>query len=231
MESIQDCGAKGREQFSCAQGGCQECVNGLLRAHRKLVVAVVRRQWLGERAAFADLSAGSRQALVQEGNIGLWRAIMGFDPNRGLAFSTYAWRAIERAVWGAVKRAERQTGWSYQALGEELAVALAEAEERQQQREALMQAVSQLPARQAAVVSALYGLQDGWPQTLATVGARLGVTAERVRQLRNDALVQLRLPATSGALRLLLQQEDRASYQRTQRMNRAWLRLRRGRQP
>ena len=61
MKSIQDCGEKGRERFRCAQAGCQECVNGLLLEHRKLVVAVVRKQWLGERAAYADL--------VQEGNM------------------------------------------------------------------------------------------------------------------------------------------------------------------
>jgi DNA-directed RNA polymerase specialized sigma subunit len=129
MKSIHECGQKGRERFRCAQAGCQECVNGLLFEHRKLVVAVVRKQWLGERAAFADL--------VQEGNIALWRAILGFDPERGLAFSTYAWRAIERAVWGAIKRAERGEGWSEWVRGEELALVLVEAEEGREQQEAL----------------------------------------------------------------------------------------------
>lgn len=223
MESIQHCAEKGREPFACAQSGCQACVTELLRGHRKLVVAVVRRQWLGERAAFADL--------VQEGNIALWRAIMGFEPERGLAFSTYAWRAIERAVWAAVRRAEREEGWWQWARGEELAAVLAEAEARQQQQAALRQAVAQLPPRQAVVVSALYGLEDGQPQTLAAVGARLGLTAERIRQIRNDALIQLRLPGLSGSLRLWLQADDRPSYQRTQQMNRDWLRRRRGRQP
>lgn len=223
MESIHCFSGKGEERFHCAQSGCQECVNQLLREHRKLVVAVVRRQWLGERTAFADL--------VQEGNLALWRAILGFDPGRGTAFSSYAWRAIEWAVWGAVARAERQEGWSYQGLGEELAVALGEAEEVKAQREALLAAVGQLPARQATVVSALYGLEDGWPQTLVAVGARLGVTGERIRQIRNDALLQLRLPALSGQLRQLLQEDDRTAYQRTQQMNGQWLRRRRGRQP
>ena len=35
---------------------------------------------------------------------------MGFDPEQGYAFSTYAWRAIERAVWQTVARAERPEG-------------------------------------------------------------------------------------------------------------------------
>lgn len=223
MESIHCFCGEGEERFHCAQSGCQACVNQLLREHRKLVVAVVRRQWLGERSAFADL--------VQEGNIALWRAILGFDPGRGTAFSSYAWRAIERAVWGAVARAERQEGWPYRAAGEELAMTLAAAEEVQAQREALLAAVNQLPARQAAVVTALYGLEDGQRQTLAAVGQGYGLTAERIRQIRNDALVQLRLPALSGHLRLLLAQDNRAAYQRSQQMSRTWLRRRRGRQP
>lgn len=223
MESIHCFAGKGGEQFYCAQSGCQGCVNQLLREHRKLVVAVVRRQWLGERTAFADL--------VQEGNIALWRAILGFDPGRGTAFSSYAWRAIERAVWGAVKRGERQEGWCYHASGEELAVALAEAEEVNAQREALLDAVDQLPARQGAIVRALYGLENGHPQTLAAVGQGYGLTRERIRQVRNDALVQLRLPALSSQLRQLLQEDDRTAYQRAQQMNGQWLRRRRGRQP
>lgn len=224
MESIHCfCGEGEEQRFHCAQSGCQACVNQLLLKHRKLVVTVVRRQWLGERSAFADL--------VQEGNIALWRAILGFDPGRGTAFSSYAWRAIERAVWGAVARAERQEGWPYRAAGEELAVALAEAEEVEGQREALLAAVGRLPARQAAIVTTLYGLENGHPQTLAAVGQVYGLTRERIRQIRNDALVHLRLPALSGPLRQLLAQDDRAAYQRSQQMSRAWLRRRRGRQP
>lgn len=223
MNSIHECDQKGRERFSCAQAGCQECVNGLLLEHRKLVVAVVRKQWLGERAAFADL--------VQEGNIALWRAILGFDAERGLAFSTYAWRAIERAVWSAIKRAERAEGWSEWVKGEELARVLVAAEEGRERREALLHMVSQLPERQAGIVSALYGLENGQGQTLAAVGQCYGVTLERIRQIRNDALLQLRLPGMSSALRRLLQQDNRTAYQHSQQLNGAWLRRRRGGQP
>lgn len=222
MKSIHECGQKGRERFRCAQAGCEECVNGLLFEHRKLVVAVVRKQWLGERAAFADL--------VQEGDIALWRAIIGFEPERGLAFSTYAWRAIERAVWGAIKRAERAEGWSEWVRGEELALVLVAAEEGCERREALLQMVCQLPERQAGIVRALYGLESGQGQTLAAVGQRYGVTLERIRQIRNDALLQLRLPGMSAALRQLLQQDNRTAYQRSQQLNREWWRRRRGRQ-
>jgi DNA-directed RNA polymerase sigma subunit (sigma70/sigma32) len=46
-----------------------------------LVQAVVRRQALGD-LPFAEA--------LQAGGIGLWRAILGYNPQRGIAFSTYA---------------------------------------------------------------------------------------------------------------------------------------------
>lgn len=223
MPSVHHLASKGWEPYGCAQSGCQECVNGLLQRHRKLVVAVVRRQWKGEQAAFADL--------VQEGNIALWRAIMGFDPGRGYAFSTYAWRAIERAVWQAVARAERPEGCLSLPEPEELAEVVAARYDAAVVKEAVIKAVGCLPPRLAGIVTALYGL-DGQPgRTLHSVGLDYGLTRERIRQLRNDALLQLRLPAYSGHLRQLWDRNDRNSYRRMQQLNRDWLHRRRGRQP
>ena len=223
MYSVRHLADKGWEPFGCAQSGCQECVNELLLQHRKLVVTVVRRQWKGDRAAFADL--------VQEGNLALWRAIMGFDHRRGVAFSTYAWRAIERAVWQAVARAERPEGWLPLPEPEEPAAVVAALYDAAVVKRAVVRAVGCLPPRLAGIVTALYGL-DGQPaQTLRSAGIQYGLSKERIRQLRNDALLQLRLPAYSGQLRQLCGESDRGSYQRMQQMNRNWLHRRRGRQP
>jgi DNA-directed RNA polymerase sigma subunit (sigma70/sigma32) len=45
--------------------------------------------------------------LAQEGRIALWRAVLGFDAQRGVAFSTYAGVAVKRQIWQAVARARR----------------------------------------------------------------------------------------------------------------------------
>jgi RNA polymerase sporulation-specific sigma factor len=68
-------------QFIQAQAGCAESLNQLMARHDGLVQAVVRQQVLGELPF---------EEALQAGRIGLWRAILGFDPERGFAFSTYA---------------------------------------------------------------------------------------------------------------------------------------------
>ena len=49
-----------------------------------------------------------------------------------------------------------------------------------------------LDARSADVVRSRYGLVDGRQEKLADIGARHGVSAERVRQLEREALATLR---------------------------------------
>jgi len=219
MDSIHRPSREGSAQFRCAQSGCQECVEALLRQHRGLVLRVVARQWKGERSAYADL--------VQEGWVALWQAIRGYEPERGVVFSTYAWVTISRRIWQVVARAERPAGWTWPAEGE----GVEEAAEAAWVRQELVAAVRRLPVRLGAIVKALYGLDGQPPQTLAEVGVTYGLTRERVRQLRNDALMQLRLPAFGHRLQQLCDQQDRVAYRRMQQLNRAWQRRRRGRQP
>jgi RNA polymerase sigma factor (sigma-70 family) len=52
--------------------------------------------------------------------------------------------------------------------------------------------VSQLDERAADIIRARYGLLDGRQHKLADIGARHGISAERVRQLEREALQKLR---------------------------------------
>jgi RNA polymerase primary sigma factor len=61
----------------------------LIRANTRLVVSVAKR-YLGHDMPFTDL--------IQEGNIGLMRAIRNYDYRRGFKFSTYATWWIRQAI-------------------------------------------------------------------------------------------------------------------------------------
>ena len=211
---------EGPAVFVCAQAGCRACLEALMHRHERLVHAILRRQARGG-VPYDDL--------LQEGRIALWQAILHFDPHRGVAFSTYAWVAIQRGIWRAVAQANRPQGWlSLPEPADPLAEAAA-VWWQAQVHSAVLEALSCLPHPLRQVIVAAYGLDEDPPRSLATIGRRLGVSRERVRQWRNDALVLLRLPTFSAGLCRLCDQDSRAAYARTQALNRAWLRQRRGR--
>jgi RNA polymerase primary sigma factor len=58
-------------------------------------------------------------------------------------------------------------------------------------RDALHQAVSELPEREREVVKLRYGIQGGEPKTIDEVVRRLGISRERVRRIESDALSRL----------------------------------------
>ncbi len=204
--------------FDCAQSRCRECQDALVREHEGLVHVVLRRQRRGD-VPYEDL--------VQEGRIGLWQAVLRFDPQRGVAFSTYAGVAIQRHIWRAVKRANRPQGWTPHP---EAANPVEIAEEQvwwEQVKEALAEAIVRLPDRLRQVICAAYGLDGNGSRTLAAIGQEYGVTGEMARYWRNKALLLLRLAAFSARLRQLCGQDNRAAHARTRALNRAWMRQRR----
>jgi len=210
--------------FRQAQTGGRESLNALMERHDGLVHAVVRRQVLGD-LPYAEA--------LQAGRIGLWRAIVRFDPSRGYAFSTYAWPSIVHHVWRAVKvptRASRRehveaySEWQCIASIDPATLAVAWS-----MHDALHELVTRLSKRLQQVVVARYGLDGQGGRFYREIGKHLGVSGERVRQLHTEALVWLRHPGHSQHLRSLLAYHSLADYEWAEAEAQRWLQRRGGR--
>jgi RNA polymerase sigma factor (sigma-70 family) len=213
MSEVHPLDLEGPAVYGCAQSGCQACLEALILRHEGLVHFVLQRQSRGGMA-YDDLA--------QEGRIGLWKAVLGFDPQHGAAFSTFAVVVIKYRMWKAIARFKRQQRLLPLPEQPDPLQACEEARHRAEVRAALVEAVVRLPDRMRAIMIARYEL-DGQPRrTFKAMGRHFDITGMRVRHLHDDALVLLRLPAYSCRLRSLCRQDSRAAYARTRVLNRAW---------
>ena len=223
----------------------------LVRSNLRLVVNIAKK-YGGRGMSLGDL--------IEEGNLGLIKAVDYFDPNRGVRFSTYAawWikQSIKRALLENVQPVHIPTymvalinQWRHTTaeleseLGRKLSVEemadimqlplrrakvihrivevlgsvsesySGDASDEDQMLEVILEdpnagrpedvlaaveeelkalkLLNKLDPREANILRLHYGLDGNTPMPLKEIAKQLGLTRERIRQIRRDALTKL----------------------------------------
>ena len=208
------------------EAGSQSAKDKMINSNLRLVVSVAKRYAAGSGMALLDL--------IQEGNIGLMKAVDKFDYRRGYKFSTYAMWWIRQSVTRAadelaelmeisrdqmdeIMRLYSDTVSLDSPVGEEEDAMLMNfvADESMPEQyqtaeqgilsEQINEILSELTEREQTILRLRFGFVENRIWTLEEVGREYHVTRERIRQIEGKALRKLKMKKETKSLRAYIE--------------------------
>jgi len=132
--------------------------------------------------------------LIQEGFLALLKAWYAWNPNMQSTFTTYAWKSVSGLLKKSLKAQQ-----PFLIADEEILNLIRSREESPTKRlyeteliNDLYNALRNLPRKEQKVINECFGLNGHKKRTLSEIGREMGISGERVRQLREKALEKLR---------------------------------------
>ena len=197
---------KEKRLLRLSKRGDTKARNELLEANLKFVFDVVKR-YSGRGVPMGDL--------ISEGNLGLIKAIEKFDESNDVKFISYAVWWIRHSMLDAIQKrkltesVELESGVSNDNV---FAAKLADDEDDEvdgynpspfedegdtrdkmnKQNALINKMFSSLNQREMKVISHYFGIDGNKKMNLIEIGEELGITSERVRQIKGSAIKKMR---------------------------------------